>query len=106
MDEAPTMNRDAGIGLLRRSSIITRTALRSGWFALGRGSAGGCGAVPKTSRSSGWSEKSWSSASSTRCSSPPSRNWRTRSHAQCGPESRPDIDTSCDTSSSNQPQVR
>ena len=59
------MHQDAGIGLLRRSSIITRTALRSGWFALGRGSAGGCGAVPRTSRSSGWSEKSWSSASST-----------------------------------------
>src|SRR5215218_8501313 len=46
MDEAPTMNRDAGIGLLQRSSIITRTALRSGWFALGRGSAGGAAQYP------------------------------------------------------------
>jgi hypothetical protein len=41
-----------------------------------------------------------SNASSTRCSSPPSYNWRTASHARCGPEPRSGIDRSCGTSSS------
>jgi hypothetical protein len=69
-------------------------------------SAGRSGAAPRTSRSlapaaaSGCAANCSSNASSTRCSSPPSYNWRTASHAHCGPESRPGIDRSCGTSSS------
>jgi hypothetical protein len=100
VDEAPTMNRNAvevGPNQQRTGEHWAQAILSC--------SAGKCGTASGASRSLlpapalGWREKSRASASNTRCSSPPSRNWsldRTRSLATA----RPDIDTSGDTSSS------
>ena len=76
MEEAPTMNRNA--------AEVGPNQQRTGehWAqAILSCSAGKCGTAFGASRSLlpapalGWREKSWASASSTRCSWPPSRNW-------------------------------
>jgi hypothetical protein len=77
VEEAPTMHRDAGIGLLRRTPLAPDRACQV--------------AVPPAAHASS-----------------------TVSHVHdedafivdVGPQSRPGIDTSCDTSRAGQPQAR
>lgn len=86
--------------ILEDAPVSTRNALCRGGLRSACGSvqlsltdlcpAGRSGAAPPTSRSlapaaaSGCRANRSSNASSTRCCSPPSYNWRTASHAHCG----------------------
>ena len=104
--------------ILEDAPMSTRNALSRGWSALGlrpgstqsdrlvlgwevRRTTPDVALLGASGRlGSGCRANCSSNASSTRCSSPPSYNWRTASHAHCGPESRPGTDRSCGTSSS------
>jgi hypothetical protein len=77
VEEAPTMNRDAGVGLLRRTP--SRPGVRRSIRDLALLVAGSPLGLRR---------------------SPGQAPLSTQSHMQCGPQSRPDIDTWCATSSS------
>jgi hypothetical protein len=116
VEEAPTMDWDAGICLLRRTPLITRTALWSGWsgLALGPGStwsdhpcsAGRCGAARQTSRSSlpapalGWREKSGQARAAPAARRHPRAAGALDRTRSVGRSRAPDIDRSCGTSTS------
>jgi hypothetical protein len=93
VEEAPTMIRDAGIGLLRRTPSAPDKPCQ-------------VAVSPAAPALSTLSHVDHENASAATLLFVPLAAWSTRSQAQCGPQSRPDIDRRCNPSRAGQPAAR
>jgi hypothetical protein len=92
VDEAPTMDRDAGIGLLRRTPSAPDKPCQAA-------------VSPAAPALSTLSHVDQEDALSSHAALLPLARLSTRSQAQCGPQSRPDIDRRCNPLEQASPQL-